>query len=242
MATADLIAQLKQDFDDVYAAGKAAGGGSGDYEQGYEDGKNSVVDFARYIIHRPQFTTLNMFGTSKAVLNLDSIRDGCDLLNMFNINKKENANITVEHLTVNCPALINNMQQTQSNVTNRGQLEKLNEIKDLYTLFLAVKSNSLILISLLIKLLNLTLIYSKLTSLNSPLCTTIGYAAFNNCQNLTLVNFPVCSYIDTSAFRWCYNLTSVNFPVCITIASNTFEACSASVIIISSPGFKNFIP
>lgn len=82
------------------------------YEQGYEDGKNSVVDFARYILTRPQFTSLNMFGTSEATLNLDSIRDGGDLLNMFNIQTAERKNITVEHLTVNCPALINNMQQT----------------------------------------------------------------------------------------------------------------------------------
>ena len=37
-------------------------------------------------------------------------------------------------------------------------------IKALYTLFLAVKSNSLILISLLIKELNYTFIYSKLTA------------------------------------------------------------------------------
>ena len=48
MATADLITQLKRDFDDVYAAGKAAGGGSGDHDQGYEDGKNSVGNPLEY--------------------------------------------------------------------------------------------------------------------------------------------------------------------------------------------------
>ena len=50
MATADLITQLKRDFDDVYAAGKAAGGGSGDYDQGYEDGKNSAGNPLEYAI------------------------------------------------------------------------------------------------------------------------------------------------------------------------------------------------
>lgn len=42
------VLQLKQDFDNVYAAGKAASGGSGDYEQGYEDGKNSVGNPLEY--------------------------------------------------------------------------------------------------------------------------------------------------------------------------------------------------
>ena len=112
MATADLITQLKQDFDDVYAAGKAEVGGSGDYDQGYEDGKNSVVKLERYITSRPRFTSLNMFGTSEAILNLDGILDGEDLLSMFYISDAKNANTTVEHLTVNCPALIDSMQQT----------------------------------------------------------------------------------------------------------------------------------
>ena len=99
MNIAEKVLQLKQDFDEVHA-------------KGYEDGKNSVVDGARYIVTRPQFTSLNMFGTSEATLNLDSIKDGGDLLNMFFIQIAERKNITVEHLTVNCPTLISNMQQT----------------------------------------------------------------------------------------------------------------------------------
>lgn len=86
-------------------------GDSGDYKQGYEDGKNSVVDLARYIIHRPQFTSLNIFGTSETVLNLDSIHENGDLLNMFNISTAENANTIVEHLTINCPTQISSIQQ-----------------------------------------------------------------------------------------------------------------------------------
>lgn len=48
MNMAKKLLQLKQDFDEVYEAGKAAGGGSGDYEQGYEDGKNSVGNPLEY--------------------------------------------------------------------------------------------------------------------------------------------------------------------------------------------------
>jgi hypothetical protein len=47
MATADLITQLKQDFDDVYAAGKAAGGGggpSGYWERWVEAGPQTGPD------------------------------------------------------------------------------------------------------------------------------------------------------------------------------------------------------
>ena len=44
MNIAEKVLQLKQDFDDVYVAGKAAGGGSGDYDQGYEDGKQAEYD------------------------------------------------------------------------------------------------------------------------------------------------------------------------------------------------------
>ena len=72
MATADLITQLKQDFDDIYAAGKAAGGGSGDYEQGYEDGKNTLPQWDRYAKYGTQFMGLGMFNESVVVLNLDN--------------------------------------------------------------------------------------------------------------------------------------------------------------------------
>lgn len=87
-------------------------GGSGDYEQGYEDGKNSVIDITRYLFDEPQFTSLNIFGTSEVVLNLDSIRTGGSLFNMFNVvNNNHIPNTTVEHLTINCPALVANIQQ-----------------------------------------------------------------------------------------------------------------------------------
>lgn len=108
MATTDLITQLKQDFDDVYEAGKAAGGGSGDYDQGYEDGKNSVVRLERYS-KQIQLTSLNIFGKSEVVLNLDnatSLNALCSITGQNNPNR----NNTVEHLTINCPNLIEIIQ------------------------------------------------------------------------------------------------------------------------------------
>ena len=86
--------------------------GSGEYNRGFDDGKNSVIDITRYLFDEPQFTSLNIFGTSEVVLNLDSIRTGGSLFNMFNVvNNNHIPNTTVEHLTINCPALVANIQQ-----------------------------------------------------------------------------------------------------------------------------------
>ncbi len=98
MNIAEKVLGLKQDFDDVYAAGKASGGGSGDYDQGYEDGKNSVVDIARYV-KTLQITSLNIFGKSDVVLNLDNLTS---LENFCYSQSEETTNTTVEHLTLNC--------------------------------------------------------------------------------------------------------------------------------------------
>lgn len=107
MNIAEKVLQLKQDFADVYAAGKAAGGGSGDYEQGYEDGKNSVVDTLRYV-KGCKFASLNVFGKPKVELNFDN---AVDFLNLVQITDKANANITVEHLTINCTNNVSSIQQ-----------------------------------------------------------------------------------------------------------------------------------
>ena len=85
MATADLITQLKQDFDDVYAAGKAAGGGSGE----------DYLQYAKAV----QFNSLNDFGKAEVELNLNKCTT---LLNLCAITSAENRNNTVEHLIINC--------------------------------------------------------------------------------------------------------------------------------------------
>lgn len=96
MNMAKKLLQLKQDFDDVYAAGKSVGGGGGDYDQGYEDGKNSVVDYAK-LCRNIQFADINVFGKNEIVFELDK---ATNLNKMFAV---EQENKTVEHITVNCP-------------------------------------------------------------------------------------------------------------------------------------------
>ena len=85
---------------DTYAEkiGKIETGGSGDYEQGYEDGKNSVIDFVKYA-KTVQFNSLNDFGKPEIELNLDSCTT---LVNLCSVTSAENRNNTVEHLTINC--------------------------------------------------------------------------------------------------------------------------------------------
>lgn len=79
-----------------------------DYEQGFEDGKNSVVQFDRYL-KTATFTSLNMFGKSEAVFNFDNIANS--LSNLFYCDAEEKRNTTVEHLTINCPTLVISISQ-----------------------------------------------------------------------------------------------------------------------------------
>ena len=67
----------------------------------------------------------------------------------------------------------------------------------------------------------------KLTNVNLPQCSNIGYRAFKNCRSLTSVNFPACTYIGSSAFEGCVSLTSVNFPACTSIDSSAFYGCTS---------------
>lgn len=101
------VLQLKQDFDNVYEAGKAAGGGGGDYEQGYEDGKNSVIPFEQYAVNI-RFENLNLFGKEEIVFNLDN---GTSLESLYSPTLN-NENKTVKHITVNCPNKISSLRQS----------------------------------------------------------------------------------------------------------------------------------
>ena len=124
MATADLITQLKQDFDDVYAAGKAAGGGSGEYEQGYEDGKNSVADNVRYA-KTITFASLNVFGKKEVELNFDNVTA---LANLFDVRTSANKNTTVEHLTINCSTLPTSISQMLYSIGSSSDDEVLKKV------------------------------------------------------------------------------------------------------------------
>ncbi len=78
----------------------------GGYEQGFEDGKNSVVQFERYT-RALQLTSLNVLEKKDVVLNLDNIKA---LNNFCKVEQDSEKNITVEKITINCPNQITTMQ------------------------------------------------------------------------------------------------------------------------------------
>lgn len=91
MNIAEKVLQLKQDFDEVYAAGKAAGGGSGvDYSM-----------YAKQIQLRPaaitqENVTFDLDNATTLAMFLNSTVDGDD-------------NVAVKNITVNCPNKIEAM-------------------------------------------------------------------------------------------------------------------------------------
>lgn len=90
--------------------------GGGDYDQGFEDGKNSVPQLERYS-NTFRLTTLNALGKSEAVLNLDNINTLdllCAIADPSQEVCKELTNITVEHLTINAPKLVNGCERMLS--------------------------------------------------------------------------------------------------------------------------------
>lgn len=68
----------------------------------------SGIEIDRYL-KTVRFTSLNMFGKSEAVLNLDSITGS--LVNLFQIVDEKSQNTMVEHLTINCPAVLTTINQ-----------------------------------------------------------------------------------------------------------------------------------
>ena len=68
----------------------------------------------------------------------------------------------------------------------------------------------------------------SLTSINLPVCISIGYSAFSDCTSLTNIDLPVCTSISSSAFNNCTSLTSIKL-------ANTSKICTLS----NSNAFKN---
>lgn len=104
MSIAEKLTTIDENVQKVYEAGKTAGGGN--YTQGYEDGKNSVVSIERYL-KTPAFTSLNIFDKAEVKLNLDN---ATTLENFCVVDDSANTNTTVEHITINCPNLITSMK------------------------------------------------------------------------------------------------------------------------------------
>lgn len=66
---------------------------------------------------------------------------------------------------------------------------------------------------------------NKLTTVNLPVCSYINDNVFVYCNNLTTVDLPICSYVNYNVFRNCHNLTTVDLPVCSYIGNQAFESC-----------------
>ena len=82
MNVAEKVLQLKQDFDDVYEAGKSAGVG------------DNPLDYAKSLT----FESMNVFGKANVVLDLGKVTL---LERLFYVTTSENKNTTVENLTIN---------------------------------------------------------------------------------------------------------------------------------------------
>lgn len=84
MGIAEKVLQLKQDFDNVYAAGQAAGG----------------VDILPFLT-TARFYSMNDFGKSAVELNLYRLYDLGSLFYESETSDETRVNKTVEHLTIN---------------------------------------------------------------------------------------------------------------------------------------------
>jgi len=65
-----------------------------------------------------------------------------------------------------------------------------------------------------------------LASVNFPVCTSIGYGAFQHGYSLINISFPNCTSIGGYAFAQCSSLTTANFPSCTTIGDYAFQYCT----------------
>ncbi|MCR5714385.1 MAG: leucine-rich repeat domain-containing protein [Bacteroidales bacterium] len=81
---------------------------------------------------------------------------------------------------------------------------------------------------------NLSFRGTKITSFSAPLLTSVpgqltnnAYGPFTNITTLHTVNLPVCTSIGAAAFRGCSALASLNIPAVKTISDQAFNACSS---------------
>ncbi len=80
--------------------------GSGDYDQGYEDGKNSVVNYLA-LAKTVQFNSLNDFGKAEVELNFGE--NLTSLSRMFYVGAGSSANTILEYITINCLGIVTDM-------------------------------------------------------------------------------------------------------------------------------------
>ena len=64
-----------------------------------------------------------------------------------------------------------------------------------------------------------------MSTITNDEATIIADGVFANCLFLTSVDFPVCTSIGSNAFYYCSSLTEVSFPACKSIYSSAFTNC-----------------
>ena len=111
MSIAEKLTTIAENIPKVYEAGKASG--MGGYEQGFNDGKNSVINLGE-LCQTIQFENFNVFGKSEVELNLQNCTD---LRGLCSPKIAQNKNVTVERLVINCnsPTNINGMLSANFN-------------------------------------------------------------------------------------------------------------------------------
>ena len=65
----------------------------------------------------------------------------------------------------------------------------------------------------------------RATSISLPKCKSIGIWAFYICNSLVAVDLPVCESVGEYAFQGMQTLVSVSIPACKTIAASAFTNC-----------------
>lgn len=75
---------------------------------------------------------------------------------------------------------------------------------------------------------------TRVTTVNYPKLTSLGYGCFNGWSMLSTVSLPLLSIIPSSAFGDCSKLTSVYIPNCTRLESQAFYMCRA-ISVLSMP-------
>ena len=69
--------------------------------------------------------------------------------------------------------------------------------------------------------------YDTITSIDLPVCTSVGNYAFDGCSSLTTIDLPVCMSVGQYAFNSCSSLTTIDLPACTSVGDNVFYNCSS---------------
>ena len=68
---------------------------------------------------------------------------------------------------------------------------------------------------------------SLLQTVSLPVCTSFGWSVFQYCSSLQTVSFPACTFVGYGVFEHCYSLQTVSLPVCSNVSNYAFRYCSS---------------